>query len=372
MGIKYTTEVFIKKATEVHGELYDYRLVNYVGSKIHIKIICKEHGEFVQQPTSHLMGQGCRRCGNEKTGNINRHTKEQFIQKATFKHGNKYDYSLVDYKNQNTNVVIICPKHGEVTQRPADHLRHSGCTYCGVESSIVIRLANMDSFVVKAIKKHGDRYDYSLVDYIDSQTKVKIICKEHGVFEQQPSAHLTGQHCNKCAGVYSPTTEEFIQSVSLIHKYKYDYSLVEYKTTHSKVDIICPIHGVFSQSPADHKQGKGCIKCSRENNSISERVHGTEPATLYYVRLMRGGEVYYKIGVTKQTVTQRFKPEINKGVIVDILQTWPHDKGGDAYTWEGSILKVFRDFKTKDKPLHRKGNTEVFDVDILNLDKDLA
>jgi hypothetical protein len=103
-----------------------------------------------------------------------------FIKKANLKHNNKYNYSLVDYINNKNKVKIICPIHDVFEQSPNDHLTGNGCSLCGNKN------LNKEFFIKKAKLKHGDRYDYSLVEYINNKTKVKIICPLHGVFEQAP------------------------------------------------------------------------------------------------------------------------------------------------------------------------------------------
>ena len=123
-------------------------------------------------------------------------------------------------------------------------------------------------FIAKAKLKHGDRYDYSLVEYINSRTKVKIICKIHGVFEMSPDNHLSGQNCGRCAGNGKKTTSLFILDAINVHGNTYDYSNVFYTTAATKVDIGCEIHGMFSQTPNSHLRGAGCPECG--NIRISE------------------------------------------------------------------------------------------------------
>ena len=119
--MKKATEEFIRKAREVHGDKYDYSKAEYKNHLTKITIICPEHGEFQQIPSGHLSGHGCPKCSGKA-----KLTTEEFIRKAREVHGDKYDYSKVDYKNANTNITIVCPEHGEFEQRPADHLRGAG------------------------------------------------------------------------------------------------------------------------------------------------------------------------------------------------------------------------------------------------------
>jgi len=118
-----------------------------------------------------------------------------------------------------------------------------------------------EEFIKKAKSVHGDKYDYSKVDYVNNSTKISINCPIHGEFEQRPNDHLSGKGCSKCSGVCKSTTEEFILKVKAIHGNKYDYSKVDYANAHKKVIIICPKHGEFKQEPNSHLRSVGCPKC---------------------------------------------------------------------------------------------------------------
>jgi len=320
MARRLTTEEFIKKAKEVHGDRYDYSLTEYKKSNVKVTIICPIHGEFKQKPNGHLSNKGCSECaGHNKT-------TEKFIKESKEIHDDKYDYSLVKYINSKTDVKIICPVHGEFKQNPSIHISQKcGCPDCATERTIKSLSSTTDEFIKKSRKIHGDRYDYSLVDYVNSLNNVKIICSVHGEFEQLPPKHLSGSGCKYCANNIKSTSKEFIKKSHEIYGDKYDYSSVDYKTTftnviisdefgkcsvrpyaflkgcgltirsainktdyfikksrkihsdkynYSKVDyktnftnvtIICPIHGEFEQSPNRHtNQESGCPLCAPE------------------------------------------------------------------------------------------------------------
>ena len=132
----------------------------------------------------------------------------------------------------------------------------------------------LEKFIDKACLKHSNKYDYSKVNYINGITKVEIICPIHGSFWQQPGTHLQGAGCPKCGGVYRYDTKSFIEAAKKIHGDKYDYSKVEYKNAHTKVEIVCPIHGSFWQSPNSHISSVnkcGCPQCSMNRYPTSGR-----------------------------------------------------------------------------------------------------
>ena len=262
MGKKLTTEEFIKKANKKHNGKYDYSKVEYIDSHTKVCIICPEHGEFWQGPANHLSGQNCPKCASIEVHTNQSNKKEGFIQKAKEIHGDKYDYSKVEYINNHTKVCIICPEHGEFWQKPIHHTQGKGCPYCGGTKKLTTK-----EFVEKAKQIHGDRYDYSKVDYISAETKVCIICPEHGEFWQTPHAHLNGHRCPNCFGNIKLTNEEFIKRSKEIHGDKYDYSKVDYISAETKVCIICPEHGEFWQTPHMHLSSQGCPNCNTSKNS---------------------------------------------------------------------------------------------------------
>jgi len=185
--------VFINKCTEIHNKKYNYSITNYINMRLKIKVICPYHGEFEQKAQSHILGQGCPICATEYKNKKKSLSKKDFIKKAKNIHGDKYDYTLVKYKNSKTKIRIICPYHGEFSQESNSHLLGNGCPSCGG-----VKKLNTLLFIKKAKNIHGDKYDYSLVKYKNIRTKVNIICKTHGMFDQIPSGHLDGKGCHIC------------------------------------------------------------------------------------------------------------------------------------------------------------------------------
>lgn len=193
-------------------------------------------------------------------------SNEEFIKKSKQIWGNKYDYSLVEYKNMKTKIKLICENNHIFDITPDNHLRLRGCLYCSNKVNLVI---DKDGFVEKSNKTHNSKYDYSIFEYKNSTTKSKIICNIHGVFEQTSNAHMAGSGCKHCyIDLLKSDTKHFIEKSKKIHNNKYDYSLVEYKKSGVKVKIICPIHGIFKQSPSVHLSGSGCRNCMIDNLCI--------------------------------------------------------------------------------------------------------
>ena len=193
-------------------------------------------------------------------------TTEEFIEEARKIHGDKYDYSKVEYVNNRTKVCIICPKHGEFWQLPQDHIKGRGCICCAGVKKLTIK-----DFIEQAKKTHSNKYDYSKFIYKGYEIPVCIICPEHGEFWQTPHTHLSGHDCPKCRYIKTwntrgrITTEKFIEKAREKHGTKYDYSQTVYINNRTKVKIICPEHGEFWQTPNSHLQGIGCPVCSESH-----------------------------------------------------------------------------------------------------------
>lgn len=135
MPKKLSQVEFIKKAAKKHNNFYDYSLVNYINASTKIQIICPKHGAFEQQPSNHLFGQGCIKCMGDNVRKARKSTTEDFIKKSKQTHGEKYDYSLVNYTVGKDKVIIICPTHGEFLQTPFAHSSPSmrqGCPFCKI------------------------------------------------------------------------------------------------------------------------------------------------------------------------------------------------------------------------------------------------
>lgn len=230
--------------------------------------------------------------------------KNTFVQKALGLYGDKYDYSNVLYKNRDTLVSLYCKEHNiYFTQAPRRHLMgQPGCPECSKRIRSKALSSTTDEFIKKSTAIHGGTYDYSLVDYDKNHIPVDIICKKHGVFKQKPVVHLLGCGCSKCDGErqsleQTKPQEQWEREVTEVHNGKYDYSLVVYKKAVEPVDIICPVHGVFKQTPIAHLTGRGCHKCARS---------GFNPAKDGVVYVLEAHDCV-KVGITNKEVEHRIK-----------------------------------------------------------------
>ena len=351
-------------------------------------------------------------------------TTNEFIAKAKVIHDNKYDYSLVDYINSNTKVVISCERHGVFTQKPYHHLSGSGCTKCGTIKRTIALTGNVEEFVNNARSIHGQKYNYSKVVYRNNKHPIIIICPIHGDFEQIPSSHLSGKGCIVCAGVYLCDTEGFVVKANKVHNGVYNYTKTHYINAKTKVIIICPLHGEFTQLAANHINVKhGCPECggTKKNTtknfiSASKAIHGdiydyskvnylarkskviimcpvhgefkqtpndhlskcgcggctkhgfdyTAPGIVYFLKVVDKGIMYYKIGITNRTVEERFKRDIDK---IELLFKIFFKVGKEAHALEQKLLKKYEKFKPNIVPyiLVSGGNTELFTENIYKM-----
>jgi len=129
---------------------------------------------------------------------------------------------------------------------------------------------SLEQFIIKANEIHNNKYDYSKTEYIDSKTKIFIVCKIHGLFVRTPGSHLLGWGCQKCLTKIRIGLSEFIDQANIVHCYKYSYLNSIFVNKKSKIIITCYLHGDFKQSPEHHLDGSGCPECCGNKNSNTE------------------------------------------------------------------------------------------------------
>lgn len=184
-------------------------------------------------------------------------TIQEYIEKCK-QFNPEYDYSEIGFTTISGQFVTpICRLHGKFKINAKGLMtKHIKCPECE-------RIKRFNEFIEKARKIHGDKYQYDLSTYKDNKTPIKITCPEHGEFWQAMCDHLKGYGCNKCSGKYKPTTEEWVAKVAPIYDYKYDYSKTKYINNKTPITVICPEHGEFYPTPANHIKGTfGCPKCA--------------------------------------------------------------------------------------------------------------
>lgn len=261
MAKRLTTEEFIERARRVHGDLYDYSLVEYKNTRSKVSILCEKHDfVFNQIAQLHLSGNGCKYCGAERGGKKNKMTKDRFISKANLIHGGKYSYELVDYVDRITPIKIKCFEHGEFSQRPMDHLSKHGCKQCGINKMKANSRINFDEFVDKARKVHGNKYKYFKEFYNGFLQQSKFLCGKHGYFSATPK-----QHCRKvCVCPACRSEDGFKRKIWNKFGGTFKYNWDNYLNIGDEILVTCDEHGEFSIKPERFLVLKyGCVECSK-------------------------------------------------------------------------------------------------------------
>lgn len=215
-------------------------------------------------------------------------TTEEFIKESKKVHGDKYDYSKVEYSNNITKVCIVCPIHGEFWQIPKQHLRGQGCPKCGLFKNKKNndgatkprgKCYSKDEFVSILRKIYGDTYEYSKVEYKNRSSKVTLICKQHGEFTKSATDLMNKKTgcplCNRERNAEKNKLgkEKFIEKANNVFHGLYDYSNVVYVNNSTKVEIQCKKHGSFMCTPQNHLHGRGCPICKSETYVYEDRLY---------------------------------------------------------------------------------------------------
>jgi len=280
-------------------------------------------------------------------------TTEEIIGRLYKLHGNRYGYSMVDYRGSSKKIRLVCSIHGEFCAFPGNMLnKGTGCKKCADISNGEKARKTTEEFTQAAESKHPNMFTYSKTKYMTNTAEVTITCKVHGDFLTTPAYFFDNTYgCPTCAEVsrgqsIRSNTEEFIKTANTVHNNYYSYKHTKYTLAKNTVIVTCPIHGDFAQKANNHLNGRGC---------------------LYYLKVTYGPYVAYKIGITNNSVKDRYKQyDLDK---ITIIKTWEYAKGLEARDREKEILSDFKVYKWKGPKLLNNGNTKLFDKDILELDK---
>jgi hypothetical protein len=363
---KLTTKMFIKRSSEKHNNFYDYSKSSYINSKTQVIITCPIHDDFSQIASNHWNGQGCPKCGKIKLIEKNTNTQEQFIEKVNKVHNYTYDYTKTNYIHNGDKITITCKIHGDFEQKAYVHTAGNGCQKCGRLATANSHRYDTGTFIEKSNEKHNFLYNYSKVNYINSEEKVIIECSIHGDFKQRPADHLSGIGCRKCAfikvaGYKKLTTQSFIEKSNKVHNNIYSYNKTNYKDAFTKVTITCPIHGDFNKIASAHIYGGGCQKCgfikggfgfSRSEfiKKAKERV-----CTFYTLRCFNEKEEFYKIGITMNSTQERYYGMTKMPYKYEVLS---EVKGSARFIWDLEVeeKKKLREFNYQ--PLLKFGGAQ--------------
>jgi hypothetical protein len=374
---RITTEEWISRAKAVHGDRYDYSVTKYVTKRTKISFICKIHGERHQFPQSHLKSSGCKLCSDENMfkGKGKKHPSfrvtdtKSFITKATRVHQGLFTYDRAVWTMAKKEITVTCPVHGDIYPIAKNHLWGFGCKHCAQEKNAELFSHSNEDFVEKCRLMHGDRYDYSSTEYISSGEKVVVICPDHGPFSVLAMNHQKGVICEKCwRALNTKTRAEFIELATKIHGDFYNYCEVDYINNDTKVIILCPKHGPFTQLPRIHNSDHGCTKCNEvgfwDLSNLSESQQ-SEPNGLYilHMRSENHTEEFIKIGISNN-LDRRIKEIINKSSYVVTALSYIESNRRIAIETEKQLHDEL--YSYQQRPLQAfQGLSECISVDVL-------
>lgn len=272
------TAEFINKANTIHNNQYDYSRVQYINTHTKVEIICPTHGPFLKAPVKHIGKEkaGCPTCIKLTTRykQAKFKTKEELFSFCSDIHQNQYVYHDVLTKvdgliTTNDEIIYECKEHGIFYKTITDHIHmKTGCPTCGKNTAAVSLRKSSEEFVQQANITHQNKFDYSKMVYINSDTPIIIICPIHGEFKQRPGSHLNSKFgCRQCDNDYkskthSMGTDEFIKRSEKLYGDRFDYKETEFISSHKHVTLICKQHGSFSIKPTDHLRNYCiCRKC---------------------------------------------------------------------------------------------------------------
>jgi len=267
---------FLKNANIKHNNFYDYDKFTYETARIAGTITCPIHGDFQQRPDNHLQGKACKLCGISKLKTLFTKTKEKFIEESNLIHNNKYNYSKTDYINDSTKLIVICPIHGEFEQLANKHINGRGCPNCkGDKFTKSMNTKYSKIFIDRAKKVHGDKYNYSKVNYKKSSESIIIICQKHGEFKQIPYNHLIGKGCKLCKNSHGEVKiENYLCSKNIV--FKREKTFIDCKNKEAlpfdfyleKYNLIIEFDGEQHFKPMGYFGGEKKLLYTQQNDKI--------------------------------------------------------------------------------------------------------
>lgn len=352
---KLTTADVIARSMTAHGDRYDYSKTIYVSAKEKIVVTCPEHGDFLIRPSAHYgaQRQGCKACGGRPDIST-----QDFIKKSKGKFGERFDYSKTNYINTKSKVIITCPLHGDFSIVPSSHLFGAGgCKECSGRPDY-----DTGKFVSRLKEVYGDKYLYQKVVYRNRVTNIVVGCPKHGDFMITPANFLAGSGCPSCSKF---TIDDFLRKAKEKHGELYNYSQVDYVNTKEYVTIICSRHGPFSQTPNRHLDGRGCPTCGIENNLLSNR-DPQDKCIIYYLKLSYKGHFFWKVGITTHSVDVRYRLLSKDNVAIESKEELETEIGKAIQVESSIIKKFNSHLEYRGHILkNAKGGTECFKIDVL-------
>ena len=380
-----TVEEFIQKANIKHSKKYDYSNINFKSLNEHINILCPIHREFKQTPKNHLI-HGCQKCAYDKMSyNL---TRDEFISKANNKFNFKFKYidvpDIVNISTKNTKstkITVICPEHGEFKQKSSTHLKSEfSCPSCAKDDKIAKNMSEIE-FIEKSKAKHGNKFDYSSLNFKNIKTKITVICPEHGEQTQKPNYHLCSNFgCLECGkSSFKISKNEFIEKCLKKFKDKFDYKDINYIDYKTDIILNCPEHGQFVKTPEKFlKSRHGCSLCANTFKSGHYSRYIDKKTVLYYIKITHLDKEYYKFGLTlfkkseANSIKMRYSVDEKLGMKYEIIFFEVFEDGLNAYIIEQKLKYITCAPNAQNNVIPSNiGYTEIRDFCVLDVLKNL-
>lgn len=242
--------------------------------------------------------------------------------------------------------------------------------YAGTSNKTLDTFATLEQ---ELLRVHNCKYTYDSAVFVNARTPFLITCPKHGDFLQQPRAHKRGQGCRQC--FFEVNSEGRKKSKELVseqlesavgHKFVVDHNF-EYTNAYSRANMRCKKCGVTSNKSIYMVlfHAPGCLECAKRSSTWGPSRYEGVPALLYYIKV---GNLF-KIGITKTSITTRYKDELSKGMGIEVIFTVEYKNGVEAFKEEQRILKDYAAYRYYgDKVFERGGDSELFTVDIFNME----
>lgn len=375
--MQITDEDFKERVYERFQDRFIY-LDKYVNMKTPMRIVCREHGEFLQAPNLHLKSSGgCPKCGKINTGNKLRKTTEMFKQEVEEKFGKGiYDFTNTEYINAKTKLEVLCLICGNITEKIAETFLRHGCKTCAIKNAAIKKTKYLkdgsrkykrpekgnpripfDKYYEDVKETHGEgRYDYNVDSYQGSNFKLEIECLLCGlVFEQNAAQHKLGSGCPTCAIAKSnknltKSFSQFKQESDNFHgEGKFDIDEDTYKNNRSILDIICLTCGFEFQQAAYSHLRNGCPECAKIE--IREKLAITQEEFISRVKEIHGDNCSYEDTVYINMATKIVVLCNLCGNKFEQLAS-SHMAGSSCHSCGGNKRKTTEQFKEEAKVLH--------------------